>query len=336
MTYKEDTDSETGEKSIEITGYMGGTGATSVEIPAEIGGTPVTTIADDAFDNADNLQEVTLPETVNEDVSELANVEVTQEMGGGITMKTKTEGNTKRVNITEPETVSSTNYSKPIPATIAEASLTYTRTLTKSAAATASNMYTVCLPYTPPMNGNLKYYTLSTGESDVLTFTEVTEPAANTPYLVVVSDNVSVGSEAQPVNLNTAIDAVGDATATDGYQLCGTLRGMTHDEAVTTDAYILQSDGTWKKVTDTADENKNAYIPPFRAYIVKTTSGSGARLYSVISDETPTGIDDTSRLMNNEETAKDGWYTLDGRLVNGKPSQKGVYVKANRKIVVNK
>jgi len=335
LTYKEDTDSETGEKSIEITGYTGGTGATSVEIPAEIGGTPVTTIADDAFSGS-NLEEITVPETVNEDVSELANVEVTQEMGGGITMKTKTEGNTKQVNITEPETVSSTNYSKPIPATIEEASLTYTRTLTKSAAATASNMYTVCLPFTPPTNDNLKYYTLSTGESDVLTFTEVTEPAANTPYLVVVSDDVSVGCEAQPVNLNKAISAVGDATATDGYQLCGTLRGMTHDKAVTADAYILQSDGTWKKVTDTADENKNAYIPPFRAYIVKTTSGSGARLYSVISDETPTGIDDTSRLMNNEETAKDGWYTLDGRLVNGKPSQKGVYVKANRKIVVNK
>ena len=39
--------------------------------------------------------------------------------------------------------------------------------------------------------------------------------------------------------------------------------------------------------------------------------------------------------MKNEESATaTGWYTIDGRKLNGKPGEKGVYILNGRKIVI--
>ena len=328
LTYKETTDGE-GNKEVEITGYTGN--GTSVEIPAEIGGKPVTQIADDAFANT-NLEEISVPETVKTDTSGgvggNTTAEVSQDMGGGITMKTKTVSGEMNVTITESGTVTEPKNAKNVPASITNAKFTYERTLVKPGA--TDMMYTVCLPYTPATDGNRKFYTLTSAKDDVLTFTQVTTPAAYTPYLVVVSADCNVGVTDQTVDLSTAISSVGGTNATNGYQLCGTLRGMTHDEAVAAGAYILQNDGKWKKVTDNGEDKKNAYIPPFRAYIVKTAGGAGARLYTEFSDDDATGIN----RVNAGTDSEDAIYTLDGRRLDRVPSQKGIYIKNGKKRIV--
>ena len=33
-------------------------------------------------------------------------------------------------------------------------------------------------------------------------------------------------------------------------------------------------------------------------------------------------------------TANDVWYTLDGRRINGKPSEKGIYINNGKKIAI--
>ena len=329
LTYEEST-SETGEKTIEITGYEGN--GTSVEIPAEIGGKPVTDIAVDAFKDT-NIEQVTVPETVTADTSD-GNIggisaEVTHDLGGGIIMKSKVSNSSKLLTVTETGTTAEYKNAQRLPYSAADVTLVYNRTLAGDA---TDQLYTVCLPYTPPTSDNLKYYSLSTGENNLLKFTLVTTPSANTPYLVSASADVNISTtEGVNANLSAAITPTGDVTVTDGYQLCGTLRGMTHEEAVAAGAYILQDDRTWKKVTNTLDDNLNAYIPPFRAYVVKVDGGSsGARLFSETEDYQETGI--TSNKSNSNSNTE--WYTLDGRKLDGKPTQKGIYVCGNEKFVI--
>ena len=216
-----------------------------------------------------------------------------------------------------------------IPSTITSVDLTYTRELTLSG--TEAEMYTVCLPYDPPTGDNLTYYTLSTVSGTTLSFDEVALPVAYTPYLVVASATSSVGTTtAQSVDLSTGVTG---ATATGGeYELCGTLRGMTNAAAAAGgDIYILQDDGTWHKVTT---ENTDAYIPPFRAYIVKQGGGGNARLRSALGGTTRIG----DRVS---EGTTDDWYDLQGRKMTGFDKQKslhrlpkGVYVRKEQKIII--
>ena len=335
MTYQETTDQETGASTgIEITGYTAGDGQTSVEIPAEIGGTPVTTIGDDAFAGQD--VDVTVPETVVSDPATddpFAGVggstgTVTHDLGGGVTMTTKTESTTKMLTVIESGNSADCANAQRIPDAVTEVQLTYQRTLTVPGS--TSEMYTICLPYVPDADDNLKYYTLSDADGETLSFVEVpySNLAANKPYLVVASSDGSVGKAmTSPINMGAATIS---SSALGGYQLCGTLLGMTHAEAVAAGAYILQDDGVWHKVTDESETTQKAYIPPFRAYIVKTSGGGNARLYSEF--DTSTGVN-TIR-ANEDETINNDWYTLDGRKINGKPTVKGIYIKENGEKVV--
>jgi hypothetical protein len=47
-----------------------------------------------------------------------------------------------------------------------------------------------------------------------------------------------------------------------------------------------------------------------------------------------TGIGDTVRLNDKEELINDKWYDLNGRKLQTKPTQKGVYLHNGTKVIV--
>ena len=49
-------------------------------------------------------------------------------------------------------------------------------------------------------------------------------------------------------------------------------------------------------------------------------------------DETPTGIVDGRSKM--DDVIPDAWYSLDGRKLDGKPTQNGMYIHGGRKVVI--
>ena len=185
-------------------------------------------------------------------------------------------------------------------------------------------LYTVCLPYTPPTSSMLKYYTLTGGTDSHLTFEEVSQPRAYTPYLVWSTAGAGVGIDSFTMDFNASLSSA----EADGYQLLGSLHGMTNEEASAIGAYILQSDRKWKRVTT---EYPNANIPPFRAYVLKTTAGSPMLLSMNIGGDT-TGVGEELGAKSEESAAP--WYTLDGRQIVGKPTRKGVYLHGGRKVVI--
>ena len=91
-----------------------------------------------------------------------------------------------------------------------------------------------------------------------------------------------------------------------------------------------------------------ASIAPFRAYLKYTAPVSNAPRRGAAEEALPSRM--TVRLVNadGDVTAigtidtktgeirfdSEAWYTLDGRRLNGKPAQKGVYINNGKKIIV--
>ncbi len=206
------------------------------------------------------------------------------------------------------------------------ASLTYNRTLTAPTGTgevtidnQAANLYTTCMPTAPTTGGGKKYYSLSGADGTTLSFTEVAQPAAYTPYLVAVfaGSNATESSSGTGVTLSKEVSA---SSSAGGYVLKGTLTGLSNADAQ--GKYILQSGGTWGQV-----KSGSVIISPFRAYIEAT--GAGARLLESSFGDDATGIR-SMRTIDRDGTER--WYDLQGRRID-KPVQQGVYIHNGRKEV---
>ena len=79
--------------------------------------------------------------------------------------------------------------------------------------------------------------------------------------------------------------------------------------------FVLNKAGTLKAGT--------VYLP------VSAGGGSGARLK--ISRGGNTGIENIEYTIKPQS---DAWYTLDGRRLNGRPTNKGIYINNGRKVVI--
>ncbi len=232
------------------------------------------------------------------------------------------------------------------------ASLEYTRTL-RTEGKTAVDvdneqrfLFTLCVPFEPRFDA--RFYTLAAVEGQVLRFEEKKNPNAFTPYLVAVTEDVCVTSEtinvgiedpflvarradATPDELSVDImdldfnHAINHGTPVDGYQLKGTLRGLTNGEAAAEGAYIMQNSGTWGAVKA---GNEKVYIPLFRAYIV-AASQNAQELNSGFEGST-TAI---THIVTVDSDGTERWYDLNGRRIE-RPATEGIYIHNGKKVAI--
>lgn len=260
------------------------------------------------------------------------------------------DGHTYKIKIDEDKDVAS---GQVLPDEICDAHLTYARMLNISGKTAQSidgesrYLFTVCLPFAPKFRA--KYYTLAAVGDGTLQFDEIEgKPNAYTPYLVSIAHNVSVKNVATVVigisggDLSEAADEydgipyvndndislcgdIAEPAPVDGYQLKGTLRGLTNADAAAEGAYILQSDGRWGVVkAGSAD----VFIPPFRAYIVGASQNTRS-LDSSFGSGT-TGIE---RIVTVDRDGTQRWYDLQGRRIE-KPATKGIYIHNGMKVAI--
>ncbi len=187
-----------------------------------------------------------------------------------------------------------------------------------------ANLYTLCLPYDPIVSEGMKFYTLDSSTESSLKFMEITgSPAANTPYLVAVFSDKSVGQNINtPVTLEKEIDK---GAATEGFKFLGTTTGIANAEAAAKNAFILQDGNTWGRVPEGHPE---VYIPPFRAYIVPTAATGRSVLVGSFGDAT--GIT-TLQLTDRDGTTR--YFDLNGRRISN-PTTQGVYVTNGKKVII--
>ena len=191
---------------------------------------------------------------------------------------------------------------------------------------------TLCLPYDLSAQG-FKAYTLSGGNKNEVHFKEVDDKlTAYTPYYITANGMPQLGGRNIEVK---AYKADKMTTLAAGYKFTGTVAGVSNATAAAANAYILQDDGKFHKVTTA---NSAATIPAYRAYIICPPQASGAKQLSVVLDGETTGIGSTT---NEATDGKNGpVYDLQGRRVADRLADArhrlpaGVYIVGGRKVVV--
>ena len=189
---------------------------------------------------------------------------------------------------------------------------------------------TLCLPYDLYAQG-FKAYTLSGGNKNEVHFKEVDDKlTAYTPYYITANGMPQLGGRNIEVK---AYKADKMTTPAAGYKFTGTVAGVSNATAAAANAYILQDDGKFHKVTTAYSA---ATIPAYRAYIICPPQASGAKELSVVLDGETTGIDGVTN-----GRADGPVYDLQGRRVADRLDAAarhrlpaGVYIVGGRKVVV--
>ena len=204
------------------------------------------------------------------------------------------------------------------------AKATYDRAIT-------TEKVTVCLPYELPVTG-FKAYTLSGGNNSAVHFADAKDKLeAYKPYLI--ASNGAPQLDGNNIEVK-AFNAAALTSPAGKYSFVGTVTGVDNATAAAANAYILQNDGLFHKVTT---EHSAAMLPAYRAYIVRN-DGSGAKQLSVVLDGETTGIDG----MTDDAMGTDGTvYDLHGRRMANRLDDNvrrqlpaGVYIVSGRKVIL--
>ena len=193
--------------------------------------------------------------------------------------------------------------------------------------------YSVYLPYDLKIPAFTKVYqphgVKIDGNVTTVAFKEIEgdEIKAFTPYYIVVEqDTISLSTEAEticPLITQGVVDL-------GSYEFIGSTEHLDWFEATSKGAYILQGDGKWHKVT--VESPDNVYIPAFRSFFLSKL-GSDTKMLNVIFGDfdEPTAID---HIQTIDRDGTERWFDLNGRLLNGKPTQRGIYINNGKKVLI--
>ena len=197
----------------------------------------------------------------------------------------------------------------------------------------SKNNATVCLPYELPRNGSFTAYNLSAGSNTSISFKETKDKLeAYRPYYI------TAGGTPQLDGYNLQVKAYKDdglKQPAGAFRFVGTVDGVDNAKAAAANAYILQDDGLFHKVTT---EHPGATVPCYRAYVV-CPKASAAKTLSIILDGETTGIGDVTNEANDGKNGP--VYDLQGRRVADRLDgatrhslPAGVYIVGGRKVIV--
>ena len=229
-----------------------------------------------------------------------------------------------------------------------------------------SRAYTLCLPFYAELFGTGCDFTIYSKaeitQDGELLFTQEMLPFLypGNAYLIVVNEGtlrlqeegVTIIAEADEADddMNSVLLNNGNGQIA-GYWL-GSLKEISHDEAVSRKAFTLASDGSFQRITD---EHPTWKWPAFRATFCATDLLTADKLttkyqldangeeeedrslpapasYQGDNDGEATGIAPVIRTIDLDGTER--WFDLSGRQLNGKPTKKGVYIYKGKKSVV--
>ena len=192
--------------------------------------------------------------------------------------------------------------------------------------------YSVYQPYTMKIPAFTKVYQPHSVKTDngvtTVTFKEIDGDRidAFTPYYVVVAqDTISLSTEAETIcpPVTRGVVDLGD------YNFVGSNEHLDVLQARQMNAYILQSDGKWHKVT--AASPSSVYIPAFRSFFCSLVENNAKSLNMTFGDgDTPTDV----QIHTIDRDGTERYYDLSGRLLNGMPTKRGIYIRNGKKIFV--
>ena len=96
------------------------------------------------------------------------------------------------------------------------------------------------------------------------------------------------------------------------------------------DYFYDDADGMLKKVTADNDVAINAG----NAYFMLGNGLSADAVKVVLMGDVVTGIDSVNINKDEAHSENGAWYTIDGRMLSSKPTQKGLYIHNGKKVVI--
>ena len=163
---------------------------------------------------------------------------------------------------------------------------------------------------------------------------------ANTPYIICMPNNENYNAK---YNISGVVQFIGtnvQVKASDilNVGIKGNKKLIPNYQHQQTGAsrYALNVNNQWCQNTS-AEVEGSAFISalrsirPFEAYLTVSGAEAARRVIPIFEDGESTGIID---LPVSADLADDVWYTLDGRRLLAKPTEKGVYINDGKKVIV--
>ena len=160
---------------------------------------------------------------------------------------------------------------------------------------------------------------------------------ANTPFIVKVYEDQSMSDATVKFNNVTIVDAmddnkevaVGDAT---GVQFVGTYAGRV--DGFRSNMYYFSTNAALNEYYKGNDTNKT-YLRPLGAYFLDNSADAASANRMIIIEE-PNGNTTKISAITAEGASieADGWYTVSGVKLEGAPTEKGVYIRNGKKVVL--
>ena len=201
----------------------------------------------------------------------------------------------------------------------------------------AGKFATRIYPFAPEAIDGVTFYSCASVEGEKLTLEKVTEPEANTPYILYNTTDKSIDITAS--GYGTLTDATTPAVSV------GLLTGVyTEEETVPVGSYVLQTQEgvqAFYKVAEeeaeegTEEEPADFKATPYRAYLTIKDSGNTNGLikayYFSFGDDDATAIKTVTDVTEGAENAV--IYNLAGQRV-ATPVKGGIYIVNGQKVLV--
>ena len=221
---------------------------------------------------------------------------------------------------------------------------------------TAGKYSTICLPYDFTASVACTFYKFDgvkkVGDDWVADISTTTAAlTANTPYIFTTESATSVTFSNDVVNAAASYsDADAKTTITD-WTFQGTYSQISLPKTGEYDYGFAAGDGSTVAIGTFVHLTSGATAAPFRAYLkytgsdanwAKAPNRAGAAndalpsriIVRIVGSDGNTTAIGTLDTRTGEIIPTDGWYDLNGRRLQGKPSVKGVYINNGNKVVI--
>lgn len=213
---------------------------------------------------------------------------------------------------------------------------------TKAHSWEAETWNTMVLPFevtVAELSGQLGYAIVNrvdaekTTEGNVVFKLEMQSIPANEPFCVKTADAIE---DNKSLYFEDKLIVVGDPSvdAGQGYKFVGAYEELTIDKTKSLFYFLRGDNAKWAHIG--ASSENTWKVVPFDAYVDQSGSASSRELTFTFQelDGSYTAIRSIEANTNDSESAKTGLYTIGGMKLQGAPTQKGVYIKNGKKIVI--
>jgi len=171
--------------------------------------------------------------------------------------------------------------------------------------------------------------------------TPVTAMEANTPYLICMPNNTvypSAYNQAGSVTFASSNVTVPRTEPREAFGANVILMPAFQNQAAGPDIFTLNVGAARDSYAEGSVFISNySDVRPFQAYVHHSNQARGTDDIQFIPLTSIGGGDDTTAIMEIIQPAANGtgdWYSLDGRKLSSKPTQKGIYIQNGKKIVI--